>query len=92
MLNGRLNFPVSALDLYGGLGVGSIYYDVNSSGGGLSHDGWVLAGDAFLGADVHLGDAFLLGLEGKYYLTDKVTVLDGGLDAFALMLTVGFHR
>lgn len=91
MVNGRLNFEVWKLDLYGGLGLGTIYYSVSTSGG-RDEDGWVAAGDAFLGTGINLGESFVLGLEGKYYITDKVGALDGGLDAFALMLTFGFAR
>jgi hypothetical protein len=92
MLNGRLDFPIGRFDLYGGIGIGSIYYQISSSGISLSHDGWTFAGNGFLGASMNLGDTAVLGLEGKYYLTDSVNVLDGGLDAFALMLTLGFRR
>ena len=33
-----------------------------------------------------------LGLEGKYYITDDIDEFDEGIDAFALMLTLGFSR
>lgn len=93
MVNGRLNIPVWVLDLYGGLGIGTIYYDFDEPG----PSDWVLAGNAFLGATINLADALSLGLEGKYYLTDDVEGEDGldtdeGLDAFALMLTLGWSR
>lgn len=93
MVNGRLNLPVWVLDLYGGLGIGTFYYDVEASGAlSDSDDGFLLGGNAFLGATFNLGDALALGLEGKYYVTDEISDVDTGLDAFALMLTLGFSR
>lgn len=93
MLNGRFNAPIWVLDLYGGLGVGTLYYDVETSGALTADDsGFLWAGDAFAGATINLGDAIALGLEGKYYVTDEISDIDSGLDAFALMLTLGFSR
>lgn len=91
MLNGRLNLPIWILEAYGGLGVGGFYYD--AEGGGENDDGFLWGGNAFLGASVNLADAIALGLEGKYYVSDDISDdLDFGLDAFALMLTLGFSR
>lgn len=90
MANFRLNVPVSILDLYGGLGIGTIYYDV--SGDVVSADGFVAAGDAFFGATATIGKAWAVGLEGKYYVTDSVSGLGGGLDAYAAMVTLSFFR
>jgi hypothetical protein len=94
MVNGRLNIPVWVLDLYGGVGVGEIYYDVEASLGGLSadDDGFLFGGNAFLGATVNLADALALGLEAKYYVTEEIDDVDSTLDAFAVMLTLGFSR
>jgi hypothetical protein len=94
MLNGRLNLPIWILDLYGGLGVGTFYYDAEASGGGLSDDddGFLLGGNAFVGATVNLADAIALGLEGKYYTSEDIDDFDASLDAFAVMLTLGFSR
>jgi hypothetical protein len=92
LINGRLNFPAGRFDLYGGIGFGSIYYEVSTTGSHGTRDGWTFAGDGFLGASMNLTDTLVLGLEGKYYLTEKINALDGGLDAFALMLTLGFRR
>ena len=94
MVNGRLNLPLWILDVYGGAGLGTVYYDVEASGGGLSaeDDGFLLGGNVFLGATVNVADAVALGLEGKYYVTEDIDDVDAGLDAFALMLTLGFSR
>lgn len=94
MFNGRFSLPLSKLELYGGAGFGSIYYDFSRDGVGVSvdGDGWVAAADTFLGATVTLKNSIVLGVEGKYYFTESASSLDGGLDAFALMLTVGFGR
>jgi len=91
MLNGRLNVPVWILDLYGGLGIGTYYYDAEASGAGSgSDDGFLMGGNAVLGASIGLADRISLGLEGKYYISEDVDDFNEGLDAFALMLTLGF--
>jgi opacity protein-like surface antigen len=93
MANARLTFPVGKkFEIYGGLGLGTFYYDASARVGGVkvSGDGFLFAGDGYFGASVQLGDRFSLGLEGKYYVTDDVSNLGGGLDGFAAMLTVGF--
>jgi hypothetical protein len=94
MVNGRANVPLWLLDLYGGVGVGTIYYDAEAESGTESadDDGFLLAGNAFLGATVNLLDTIAVGLEAKYYLTEDSDELDEPLDALALMLTVGFSR
>jgi len=93
MLNGRFNAPIWVLDVYGGLGVGAFYYDAKASGAlSASDTGFLWGGNVFAGATVNLGDAIALGLEGKYYVTDEISDIDSGLDAFALMLTLGFSR
>ena len=94
MFNGRLNVPVGPLDIYGGAGLGNIYYDGEVDAGIVSvdADGWVFAGDAFLGATIDVGETLALGLEGKYYLTEEIDSLDVSLDSFALMVTLGFGR
>jgi opacity protein-like surface antigen len=90
MLNGRLGVPLGALELYGGLGLGTIYYD--GKVGPVSASGWAFAWDGFLGADLLLKGKWTLGLEGKYYATDDVSDLGGSLDMYALMLTLGTRR
>jgi len=94
MVNGRVNVPVGPLDLYGGAGLGNIYYDGEVDAGivSIDADGWVFAGDAFLGATIDVGESLALGLEGKYYLTEEIDSLDVSLDSFALMVTLGFGR
>jgi hypothetical protein len=94
MVNARANIPVGPLDLYGGLGLGTIYYEVSSSSSSVSidADGFAAAGDAFFGGAAHIGDTLAIGLEGQYYVTDSVSGLNGGLDAFAGMLTLSFSR
>ncbi len=94
MLNGRANLPIWVLDVYGGLGVGTFYYDADVSGAASgSDDGFLLGGNAFLGASVGLADSIALGLEGKYYVSEDASDdFDSSLEAFALMLTLGFSR
>ncbi len=94
MVNGRLNVPLWILDLYGGAGLGGFYYDAEAEAGGLSadDDGFLLGGNLFLGATLNLADAIAAGLEAKYYLTEEIDDFDEALDAFALMLTLGFSR
>jgi hypothetical protein len=94
MVNGRVNIPIWVLDAYGGLGIGTIYYDAEADGPGfdVSDSGFLLAGDAFIGASIGIADALALGLEAKYYVTDDIDDFNAGLDAFALMLTLGFSR
>jgi hypothetical protein len=91
MINGRLNLPIWVLDLYGGLGIGTFYYDVDAGVVG-DDDGFVLAGNIFLGATINIADAIALGLEAKYYTTDDIDISDEDLNAFAVMLTLGFSR
>jgi opacity protein-like surface antigen len=95
MVNGRFDVPLGKkLEIYGGLGLGSFYYDVNAKtlGTSVSADGFLVAGDAYFGGGIHLGDNLVLGLEGKYYVTDNSSNLGGGLDAYVALLTIGFER
>ena len=94
MLNGRFNVPIWALEGYAGLGVGGFYYDAEAEGPGVdvSDDGFLVGGNAFVGASINLADRLSLGLEAKYYVTDTISDLDSGLDAFTVMLTLGFGR
>ena len=94
MVNGRINLPISVVDLYGGAGVGEFYYDAERDSGVVSidADGWLFGGNAFVGATLNLGDSLALGLEAKYYLSEEIDDLDVSLDAFAVMLTLGFGR
>jgi hypothetical protein len=94
MVNGRLNLPIWILDAYGGLGLGTFYYDAESRGGGSSEDddGFIFGGNAFLGATLNVAEAVALGLELKYYSTEDMGNVDVALDCYALMLTLGFSR
>ena len=95
MVNGRFTVPVGEkLELYGGLGIGSFYYDADVDAGAVSvsADGFLFAGDGFFGGSIHLGESLWLGLEGKYYITEEASDLGGGLDAFVALLTLGFQR
>jgi len=94
MVNGRLNVPIWVLDVYGGLGLGGIYYDSEATAGPVTaeDDGFLLGGNAFVGSSINLADAISLGIEAKYYVTEDIDDLDLALDSFALMLTLGFSR
>lgn len=95
MANGRFDVPVGErFEVYGGLGLGTFYYDVDAKTGPVkvSGDGFLFGGDAFFGGTLHLGQDFCLGLEGKYYVTDNASDLGGGLDAYVVLLTLGFER
>ena len=90
MINGRASIPIWVLEAYAGLGIGGFYYDAEA--GDVDDDGFLFGGNAFLGAGVNLADAISLGLEAKYYVTEDIDDFDESLDAFALMLTLGFSR
>jgi len=95
MVNGRLSVPVGQkIELYGGAGLGSFYYeaDAKTAGVKVSVDGFLFGGDAFFGGAIHLGQSLSLGLEGKYYVTENTSDLSGSLDAYVVMLTLGFDR
>jgi len=93
MVNGRFNVPVGKAEIYGGLGLGSFYYDAvaKTPGVKVSSDGFLFGGDAFFGGGINF-EAFTLGLEGKYYFTENVSDINGSLDAYVVMLTLGFGR
>jgi len=92
-LNGRFNVPIWVLEGYAGVGVGGFYYDAEAKGALTADDsGFLFGGDAFLGASINVADALALGLEAKYYVTDEISDLDTGLDAFSVVLTLGFSR
>lgn len=94
MLNGRLNAPIWIFDAYAGAGVGTFYYDAEVESGGASadDDGFLWAVNGFIGGSINIADALALGLEAKYYVTDDVDDADAGLDAYAIMLTLGWTR
>lgn len=92
LLNARFCIPLKQkIELYGGGGIGSIYYDI-SAHPGSSADGWVAAADAFFGASLMLKNGIVVGVESKYFFTESVSSLHDGLDSYALMLTLGWAR
>jgi len=94
MVNARLNVPIGPLDLYGGAGTGTFYFDAETERGPVSvdADGFLWAGNAFAGATINIKDAVALGLEYKYYFTEDISEFDSGLEGYALMLTLGFSK
>jgi len=94
MVNGRFNVPVGPFEIFGGAGFGTVYYDGEADGAviDVSADGWLTAGDVFAGAALNLRNAMTLGVEWKRYFTDSSSDLDTGLDANAVMLTLGLSR
>jgi opacity protein-like surface antigen len=94
MLNGRFNLPVGRFEIFGGAGFGTIYFDGDANGAAIdvSADGWLAAGDVFAGAALNLRNGMTLGFEWKHYFTDSSSDLDTGLDADAVMLTLGLDR
>jgi len=95
LANARFGAPVGQkLELYGGLGLGTFYYEAEAKALGLdvSADGFLFGGDAYFGGTIHVGQSAYIGLEGKYYVTDSASDLNGGLDAYVVLLTLGFER
>ena len=90
MANARVAIPIWILELYGGLGLGGIWYDVEV--GSADDDGWLWGGNAFLGADFTFANKLALGLEAKYYLTEDTDAGDEPLDAFAILLVFGWRH
>jgi hypothetical protein len=92
MTNLRAGIPIGPIDVYGGVGLGTIYYDGKLDVGAItvSADGFLFAGDAFVGASITLKDKLSLGVEAKWYVTDDIGSFDSSLDGYALMATVGF--
>jgi hypothetical protein len=94
MLNGRVSLPIGPIEAYGGGGFGSMYYDGERNGTvvDVSADGWLYAWDTFVGATITTRNSISLGVEWKWYFTDESNGLDTGLDANAVMLTLGWSR
>lgn len=77
LINGRVQLPVLIFEIYGGVGVGGAYVD--ASGGGTSNDEFTWLGDAFLGAEVGVGN-LAVGLEGRYLKaseSSKIPTIEG---------------
>ena len=95
LAGGRFTVPLGQrMEFYLGIGLGTFYYDAQAKALGVSvdADGFLFAGDGYFGADIQLGQSAYLGLEGKYFLTDSDSDLDGGLDGYVGLLTLGFAR
>jgi hypothetical protein len=93
MMNGRVNLQLGFLEIYGGIGIGTIFYDAEAKGSVVSieTDGFVIAGNGFIGSTISMGDHLVAGLEGKYYLTEEMHDIDTDLGGFAVMVTVGLR-
>lgn len=89
LVNARICVPVWQLEIYGGGGIGSMYYDLSSRS--VDAHGWLFSTDFFVGADIELMDKLTAGVELKYYITDKLRNTSDNLNALALMATVGWR-
>jgi hypothetical protein len=93
--NAKVSIPVLILELYGGLGIGGYYIDTELKTPNVrdDDDDFVWGGNAFLGLNLNLG-RLILGLEGKYILTEKADVAGGGrgsLEGLAAMVSFGLR-
>jgi hypothetical protein len=89
MANVRVSLPIWLLQVYGGVGLGAFYYDID--GGALKGDGWLGAGNAFVGADITVFDRLSAGLELKYFVTDQIRNSNINFDGLALAVTLGLR-
>jgi len=90
MANGRINLPLLMFEVYGGVGLGGIYYD--SRIGGVKSDDWIWAGNAFIGAAFSILDKLQVGIEGKYYQTETAPQpLDEKLEGYGVFLYAGLR-
>jgi hypothetical protein len=89
LLNARVTVPVGFLDLYGGGGLGTTYYDFESSSIGV--EGWLFTGDLFAGVETEIRERMTVGVELKYHFTEEMELIDEHLDSFALLATVGWR-
>jgi len=81
-VNGRLSLPILIFEAYGGLGLGGIYADYEATG--VSDSDFVLAGQAFLGVEVGLGN-LAIGAEYRYIKSEDTSGFVGGsADDFAI--------
>ncbi len=88
LVNARVCAPIWLVEIYGGGGLGTMYYDLNT--GVVDATGWLLTGDMFIGADIELFDKMTAGLELKYYITDRLRNTSDNLNSLALMVTLGW--
>ena len=90
MANARASIPLWILEIYGGAGIGGVYYDFDLSPAG-DRDGWVVGGNLFAGADLVLFESLTGGVEVKYYVTDETRVTKDDLNGLAAMITLGLR-
>jgi hypothetical protein len=84
LVQGRLQLPILILEAYAGVGVGGLYTDYQI--GIVDDSEFVLAGTAFVGLEVGLGN-LALGLEYRY-LTSEETDRDFTLEGNSGLLTL----
>ena len=89
LLNARVTFPVWILDVYGGGGMGTTYYDFESNS--LDVEGWLFTGDIFAGVEVLIRERMTAGLELKYHFTEEMERIDEHLDSLMVMATIGWR-
>lgn len=84
--------PIPLVKLYGGIGIAGHYVEAEIDAPGLSDDDddWVFGGEVTLGARFEIA-SFMVGLEGKYFLTSEADLFgrDFALEAFSLMALLG---
>lgn len=68
LVSGRLQVPITIVKVYGGVGIGGAFAKWDF--GPVSDNEFLLAGTAFLGAEVGLGK-LAVGLEYRYLKTDQ---------------------
>jgi opacity protein-like surface antigen len=89
MVNARIGVPIAFLEVYGGAGLGTVYYKLEV--GSFDEDGFLFAGDIFAGAEFVIRDRLSAGFELKYYITDQIDASDDHLSGLAAMVTVGWR-
>ena len=68
LINGRVQVPIAIVKAYGGLGVGGLFADYEV--GPLDDSEFVLAGNAFLGLEIGVGN-LAVGAEYRYLVTEE---------------------
>jgi hypothetical protein len=87
VVNAKGILPLFFLEIYGGIGIGGYYINLDFPGG--DDDDFVFGGNIFLGAGLDVGPVGV-GLEGKYILTEEFDTPgpDASFEGFALMAYV----